>query len=171
MSMELRHYASAPLVLERFMIYPQRKPMTHAKPRGFWVSVKGEDDWPSWCRAEEFGVERLTFEHEVTLTPGANVLVIDSLDALVAFEAEWGVREEKSYTSPSGAFAHSWVDVSINWPAFAARFSGIIIAPYQWSARMKHDWYYGWDVASGCIWDLSAIENVAVLDAEQAVSS
>ncbi|WP_382307357.1 hypothetical protein [Herbiconiux sp. UC225_62] len=171
MNMQLRHYTSAPLVFERFWTYEQRKPMTHSKPRGFWVSVQGEDDWPSWCKSEGWGTERLVFEHEVTLVADANVLVIDSLDALVAFEAEWGIREEKSFTSPSRAFEHSWVDVSINWPAFAARFSGIIIAPYQWQARLNHDWYYGWDVASGCIWDLSVIASVTVIEDQPAVAS
>jgi len=33
-------------------------------------------------------------------------------------------------------------------------YDGIEIAPYQWDARLSLIWYYGWDVASGCIWNL-----------------
>lgn len=170
MSMQLRHYTAAPFVLDREMAYEQRTPITHAKPRGLWVSVLGEDDWPSWCREENFGADRLEFEHEVTLTDGAGVIVVDTLEALKAFEAQWGIRESKSYRSTSGAFEHSWVDVSIDWQAVQREHAGIIIAPYQWAARLEHDWYYGWDVASGCIWDLTAIESVRLVSSE-AVSS
>jgi hypothetical protein len=47
----------------------------------------------------------------------------------------------------------------IEWPKVAAEYGGIEIAPYQWSCRLDPDvsWYYGWDVASGCIWDASLI--------------
>lgn len=36
------------------------------------------------------------------------------------------------------------------------------ITPYCWPARMDPDliWYYGWDCASGCIWDASTIHQV-----------
>ena len=45
------------------------------------------------------------------------------------------------------------------------RVDGIIIAPYQWYCRMTVDWYYTWDCASGCIWNLDAIESVNAVTA------
>ena len=39
-------------------------------------------------------------------------------------------------------------------------YDGIIIAPYQYSCRLMNSstaWYYGWDCASGCIWNLGCI--------------
>ena len=36
----------------------------------------------------------------------------------------------------------------------------MFITPYQWELRFELDWYYGWDVASGCVWNLSVIESM-----------
>lgn len=46
----------------------------------------------------------------------------------------------------------------INWGRVTQDYSGIEIIPYQWEFRMGSDWYYPWDVASGCIWDGSTIK-------------
>ena len=45
------------------------------------------------------------------------------------------------------------------WPGVAAEgWAGIEIAPYIWARRLDGParWYYGWDAASGCIWDPTA---------------
>lgn len=47
-----------------------------AKPRGFWISVDDEDDWESWCLAEDFRKEQLAIRHRVTLAPDANILLL-----------------------------------------------------------------------------------------------
>jgi len=53
---------------------------------------------------------------------------------------------------------------NINWPAVAEKYDGIIIAPYIWQRRLSdnpdHFWYYGWDCASGCIWNTEVIEEI-----------
>ena len=49
----------------------------------------------------------------------------------------------------------------INWRKVAKAFDGIIIPEYIYSRRLDgnaSDWYYGWDCASGCIWDARAIK-------------
>ena len=47
----------------------------------------------------------------------------------------------------------------IDWHAVAQAYAGIEIAPYCWSLRFEYEflWYYGWDCASGCVWELSAV--------------
>ena len=45
-----------------------------------------------------------------------------------------------------------WASLSINWPKVAQDYAGIEICPYRSDKRMSSDWYYGWDVASGCVW-------------------
>ena len=42
----------------------------------------------------------------------------------------------------------------IDWKKVASKYDGIEIVPYQPKARMNLLWYYGWDIASGCIWNL-----------------
>lgn len=57
----------------------------------------------------------------------------------------------------------------INWPMVADRYQGIVIAPYLWSRRMDGGlWYYGWDCASGCIWDAAAVASVTARQAAEA---
>ena len=40
-----------------------------------------------------------------------------------------------------------------NFRNLTSKYNGIEICPYLWSKRMRSNWYYPWDVASGCIWD------------------
>lgn len=157
-NLELRHYHSDPVTLDRTRIYEQSELSTFTKPQGFWVSVVGEDDWPSWCSTE------LTVEHTVTLASTATVLHIDNADRLGEFHKQYSVQtdHERRYIDRAG---ENW---PIDWRAVASDHDGIIIAPYQWSVRHSLSWYWGWDVASGCIWNLEAIESVT---AHKAVSS
>lgn len=121
------------------------------KPQGLWVSVDGEDDWPSWCHSEERGIGSLVHHFRVALADDANLLLISSPDDLRAFDAELG----ESSTAPR---RRSWY---VSWEAVADRWQGIIIAPYLWSCRLGDpSWYYTWDCASGCIWDARSIASV-----------
>lgn len=155
MSETLKHYARGDFAgLDRDYDYSRRR-VRDDKPTGFWVSVQGPDDWYEWCTREEFCVSDLSNEYDVTLAPGANVLRIDNL----------GDLEDLTYRYP--ALTAEWRRSSVwaderypDWPRIAAEFDGIIIAPYQWAARLDLFWYYAWDCASGCIWNLDAIESV-----------
>jgi hypothetical protein len=156
--LELRHYTAVPIVLSLDHEYEQGEPRSYAKPRGFWVSVLGEDDWPTWCKNEEFREDMLATEHAVTLAEDANILHLDTHRSLNEFTATYGIVETKRYGT------HEWSEVSIDWQKVASEYQGIIIAPYQWGQRLDLSWYYGWDCASGCIWDLSAIASVEVVE-------
>jgi len=48
-------------------------------------------------------------------------------------------------------------DDMINWEEVSKNWEGIEIVPYIWTARNILNWYYPWDVASGCIWNLDGI--------------
>lgn len=152
--MILEHYTAEPLILDRSRAYEQR---VHFKPRGFWVSVKGEDDWPRWCRENDFAWARLEVRHEVTVSETANILLLDSPIKMFEFN--------RQYHAPMIPEQRSRYTEYIDWERVAKDYDGIIIAPYHWSLRMRDDlfWYYSWDVASGCIWNLDAIESVTAV--------
>lgn len=150
LTLDLRHYCADEMSLDRSRRYTQgRVGLPFGKPDGLWVSVKGPDDWPTWCAQEGWALDRQV-PHRVVLRPSARVLHIDSMSDLVAF------------TDTYGGPIPGWFSqrIEIDWIRVAQAFGGVIIAPYQWPARMSLSWYYGWDVASGCIWDLDAIESV-----------
>ena len=149
-SLDLRHYSDTTVRLDRQRDYTHGHVAGYRKPRGFWVSVQGEQDWFSWCRDEEFRLHRLTVEHVVDLSVGAKILYLESVDELDSFTLEYGVVEHKTWGD----------DIQIDWVRVAGEYDGIIIAPYQWDRRLEHDWYYPWDCASGCIWNLDAIAAV-----------
>jgi hypothetical protein len=125
------------------------------KPAGFWVSVEGDGDgWSDWCRSEGFGLDRLAYAHEVTLAPAARILRISTPGGIDALTAEYG----------TGRYA----GIEIEWSRVAQEYQGVLIAPYQWSRRLADgcSWYYGWDCASGCIWDVNAVASIRLTSRE-----
>ena len=62
-------------------------------------------------------------------------------------------------------------DMQIDWPRVASIWDGIEICPYQYSFRDIYGWYYGWDVASGCIWRPSGADGLTLLHSRVARST
>ncbi len=154
--MILEHYSKELLNFDRSRVYDQRPESWH-KPRGFWVSVKGEDDWPSWAESENFyWPENFKHRYEVTVREGANVLRLSTISQIRDFH--------ERFNGPlAGAVDPVYSDLLkgyVDWRKVVAEYDGIIIAPYQWPIRMDSviRWYYSWDVASGCFWNLDVID-------------
>lgn len=148
--MLLEHYTPDPdWVLDRDRLYAQTS--DNYKPNGFWLSV--DKDWRRWLEAEQWGHEHWVHPTELALTDGHNVLIIDTMEKLDEFHDRFNVPDKIAIMQRFHM---------INWGRVAELFDGILITPYQWEARYKYHWYYGWDCASGCIWDLEAINYATV---------
>lgn len=117
------------------------------KPRGFWVSVEGDDDWLAFCGKENFSSACFRYTTEIVLKADASVLVVEGTDAFTDFDARY--RGEGRYP---------------DWSRVSCDYQGIIIAPYLWGQRMASPWYYPWDCASGCIWNPVAVAEVRQID-------
>lgn len=146
--MTYEHYTKEPFVLDRNKTYNFYRDIYH-KPVGLWISVKGEYYWPWWVESEQFG--SIDYVATVELDSKANILLLNSIIKILEFQEKYG---EKPYD----------VDpMHINWQRVKDDYDGIIIAPYQWSLRLDTwvNWYYIWDVASGCIWNLDAIKSIS----------
>lgn len=117
--------------------------MQRFKPRGLWVSV--DDAWEVWCRDEEYELARLTHKHKIKLRDTANILLLDTTEKIRAFDEQYKLN---------------MLVEKIDWLRVKQHYDGIIIAPYQWSLRYELMWYYGWDCASGCIWNINAIKEI-----------
>ena len=145
--MRLLHYSKVPLVLRP--VDPSIAP--NGKPVGLWVSVEGEDDWKSWCKSEDFSIDSLVCASEIVLASEANILTLTNAFDIDLFTEQYGKSCEWSSRRRS-----------IDWLKVAEEYQGIIIAPYVWERRLSDHtfWYYGWDCASGCIWDIKAIQSV-----------
>lgn len=160
-------YAAEPIVLDRLRTYRQREALSaYTKPCGFWITDDSEDCWRSWCTGERWGLERLTHKHEIDLDED-RILVLNSEWEVTAFARQYNVD---NWWGPAGE-PRKWRDRCIDWPRLAGDYAGIIITPYIWALRLADDysWYYGWDCASGCIWDASAIKDVRLVEVDPGI--
>ena len=157
----LIHYTNKELSLEP-RTYNQFDMTWQAKPNGLWFSVEGHQDWKSWCEDEKFKLENLAISYEIILKDDANILHLKTPDEIRAFGKTYQHSTRYSDIDDDSS--------EINWDRVKEKHQGIIISPYQWDCRLALDtcWYYGWDCASGCIWDLSCIEEFKLIENELA---
>jgi len=155
--MKLLHYTDKEFELDPTMEYDQQIIYWKNKPRGLWVSVEGPYDWKWWCENEEFRLENLSLCYEVKLKRGAKILRLKNSKSILDFTKSY------PYTKPQWDNAKGRrisAGYELDWDKVKKEYQGIIIAPYQWKCRLALEtpWYYGWDCASGCLWDLSCIK-------------
>jgi hypothetical protein len=111
------------------------------KPKGLWYGIGVS--WIDWVRNEMPDWEYDNI-FKIDLNE-SNMLMIDTLEKLYSFNKEFGAY-----------FSQTLID----WKKVSNSYGGIEISPYMWPARMELDWYYGWDVASGCVWNKNVIQNI-----------
>ena len=119
------------------------------KPNGLWYGIG--PSWVNWIRSEmpHWETENV-FKIDID---ESKMKIIRNYVDLLEFEKEYLVLPKEYYGFKM-----------IDWVRVANDYSGIEIAPYLYEARMKHMWYYGWDVASGCIWGSGVIRKFKKLN-------
>jgi len=128
------------------------------KPKGLWYAQ--DNEWVEWVA---YNMPHWRDEHNLELVVNNDrLLVIDSWEKLLAFQAQYAIGMESRTTMGF---------VMIDWERVSERYSGIEVRNYnEINAKVKEDfssinqflWFSGWDVNSGCIWDLSAIAGYVV---------
>lgn len=128
---------------------------TGPKPNGLWYCVGfGWLDFTTSDFKTFYTIGNRVHAFDISLD-GLDVLLIRNYDQLVRFENRYVVKDETNYSRKN--------NFSINWAKVAEDYDGIEIAPYIYEARYEHAWYYGWDVASGCIWNTSGLKSKKLL--------
>ena len=112
------------------------------KPSGFWYGFGSE--WIDWTRNE---MPEWTGKYIYDIDTGnTNVLQIKTNVEMLQFNSEY---KADVYMKDAGE--------AIDWKKVASKYGGIEINPYQYDdARLL--WYYGWDIACGCVWNLSRVK-------------
>lgn len=151
--MRLIHYSPNPFTLERRAVQQDDPRNFTMKPRGLWVSV--DDAWYV-AALEMFGDDNLKHASLITLSPEARILYLKTVGDIDHFTEQYTIDADERFQILGRA---------IDWPTVAKEYQGIVIAPYQFRRRLTPHtfWYYGWDCASGCIWDVDAIATVEPL--------
>ena len=113
------------------------------KPKGLWYSCGSE--WIDWLETE---MPQWTGKHFFSLEIHEDkMLMINTDEKFELFQKEYGVAGEFDRRSIEG----------IDWSRVGAEYSGIEICPRMGDTS---GWYYGWDVASGCVWKRDAVKDV-----------
>jgi hypothetical protein len=156
--MKLIHYSPKKINELEPKEYDQSEIKFQSKPNGLWFSVEGPDDWKEWCSSEKFCLERLRFSYEITLKSNSKILHLKTPEEIFAFSKQYAYRSRPRL---SGYFNPEEDTHELNWVEIKKKYQGIIVSPYQWECRLdlSSSWYYGWDCASGCIWDIDCIES------------
>ena len=145
---ELYHFCKELMVYDPKMMYKQEN---RHKPKGLWVSDESDYGWKEWCNENEFGEARLKTCYKVDIIVNSNLLVISNVQELKDFTSEYAIKLYEFL-------------FAINWEQVAKDYGGVIITPHQGTLGLgiNYTWYYGWDCASGCIWDLNLIGGIDV---------
>lgn len=149
---DVKVYASGkPLVMPVKWNYPLQQEVK-MKPKGFWYACGTE--WIDWVRREMPSWQsQLANLYQVVLSPKAKMLYIRNVAEFDAFDRKYRVPRK-----PTG-----WM--YIDWVRVANDYDGIEIYPYLWQRRTGVNWYYTWDVASGCIWNTEIIADLVPIEA------
>jgi len=141
--MEKKEYIRAHFTnSENLIIQEQERKQNWFKPLGFWYEI--DNSWEQWVSNEmpDWLTQRYPYKFriEIDLT---NILVIDTPEKFIKFHEEFSGREK-----PDDYYRQ------IDWPLVSQVYDGIEITRYFHQFRMEreYNWYYPWDVASGCIW-------------------
>jgi len=130
------------------------------KPNGLWYECQdgSSETWEEFCTVGlTSGYDKYDSTYNVILKDdGYYILHITDDHHFEKFAKMYSVNHP---ADPDGS---KGLDKMIDWPKVAEHYSGIEICPYLSSKRMDDDafWYYGWDVASGCIWNAQGVEEL-----------
>ena len=130
------------------------------KPEGLWYECQdgSSESWEQFCAWNlTDGANRYDSSYNVVLKDdGYYILHITDEQHLEKFNKMYSINHPADLDGTKG------LDKVIDWPRVASDYAGIEICPYLSSKRNDDDffWYYGWDVASGCIWDSSGIKEL-----------
>lgn len=146
----------------------------YPKPFGFWFAVG--DEWIQHMKKTNFWMNKYNYLYELELNK-SDVIVIDTLALLHDFSSAYG--ENVHYKEDHFTITFT---PRVNWHKLIKDTSakGIIISPnfkklyYKYSYfNDKHsvfwgaEWYLRWDIASGVVWDTTAITNMKIVYAKE----
>lgn len=143
------HYSEKPLTRLHKLEQP-RESYALAKPRGLWLTDNSAYNWPAWCRENNFHLERLQVATSFELDERC-VLRMRNISELEWFTREYGVDVGQQFEG-----------TTIDWHRVSMTYCGVVITPYLYVARLDLRWYYGWDCASGCVWDPDVLTVISI---------
>ena len=145
-----------------------RQSSSSMKPSGFWYACYSS--WYNWTQENDMFIGK--YIHKINITPGSlrslntkdnnGLLVINNVDDLLLFDKRY--KETIAWYYPFDKKRSR-----IDWKKVSQDYGGIEICPYLGDRLIKEgkwrrlEWYWSWDVASGCIWNTTILKNTELL--------
>jgi len=128
----------------------QQRQMTN-KPVGLWYQI--DDSWNEWCNSE---MPHWVKEHNIIIDVNmADIIVFNDYPTeITAFSEKFKDTTMPSFYGDDEIRAIDWNRVIRESGKKGIEIPNIENVNHR---DGKLSWIYGWDVDSGCIWDLSAI--------------
>ncbi len=143
----------SPEPITSFRDVRQERGLSFQKPKGLWYACG--QDWKRFVQSEMPGWAG-GYNYKYLLDLNLNRMkVIRTEREMEIFHMGYSSKEVDHLIHHPNA---------IDWEAVARDYDGIEICPYQSKFRMRLDWYYPWDVASGCVWGSGAFKGVTEID-------
>ena len=142
------------------------------KPLGLWYACGGE--WIEWMEAKmPQSLEDGQYLYEVQPTYSEGGLAAGRSGRYVGGVLRLSTEKEVVEFSRTYSNVDFGDGDKVYWREVAAIWDGIEICPYQDDLRLSmHDWYYTWDVASGCVWrPYGGIERLTLLKSRESASA
>jgi hypothetical protein len=125
----------------RFNPVEQDDKHTVIKPRGLWYAIGTA--WVDWVR------------EEMPAWEGSHIYKIDINKSKILILKNWrDVPEEYQVKHPTYGSIPSFIMISKD-------YSGVEL---QNPSNGTSHWDYGWDIPSGCIWDMDGIKNITKVE-------
>ena len=144
-----KNYSNSRIIMSKeseinFTPIPLSKQKNGFKPIGLWYGIG--TSWIDWVISNmpDWECENI---FEIKLDE-SKLLKIGNSKVLKDFTFE--------YSKPLDHIVNTRFTL-IDWNLFCATKGGIEINPYQYDDAMLL-WYYGWDIACGCVWNLSGVK-------------
>lgn len=131
------------------------------KPFGLWYGFG--KNWLNWSGRNR---DKKEYIHEIEIND-LNIFKISNDEGLSDFSKKYAATglSSRIYGTDTDVgigsefFRHSF----INWKKVSDEYDGIEINPRMMCCNPKGEiihWYYGWDVASGCVWNSDCFSKV-----------
>ena len=166
----LIHYSDKPLEYPRDTLDPGN----YGRPNGLWVSVGNAwlvHQYGQWSEKREKSSpigsnhypHRFKYANEIAIASDNDILVITNESEFKAFSDEYSELRLSAFGQEIRL---------IKWREMRRRHQGVIISPHLDDMAIRINaqgepsyipesiWYGTWVVPSGCLWDVSVIENI-----------
>ena len=144
-----------------------------------------EGSWYHICMTGKGMKPRIRYKHKVTIKQDANLCIITNEKELDIFADEFGFWKRRVAQHPlqklddakkqcvdllkalkdfGSSKGYEMDERFIDWIFVYNKYDGIVITPWIESKKFSYLWYEPWQCASGCIWELHAIEKVELIN-------